>query len=218
MNKAAVIFDLDGVIIDSEPLHKRAWKAVFEEKGIILKGEELAESVGTTDRFLLKKIIRENNLEPDQEKWYEKKREKYNVLLKNNLQAFPGAISLIKKLSERHSLALASSAWRKNIKFVLNKLRLTEYFKVVIGREDVGNHKPNPDVYLLAGERLALPFHKCIVIEDSLAGIRAAKKAGMKCIAIANSFPPERLKETDLVVNTLEDKTILQFIKAVAEK
>ncbi len=218
MNKGAVIFDLDGVIIDSEPLHKRAWKVVFEEKRIFLRDEELAESIGTTDHSLLKRIIRENNLDPDWGKWYEKKGEKYKALLKNNLQVFPGATSLIKKLSERYSLALASSAWRENIEFVLNKLRLTKYFKVVMGREDAGNHKPHPEVYLLAGERLALPSHKCIVIEDSRVGIRAARGAGMKCIAVANSFPPPRLREADLVVNTLEDKTILPFIKEAVEK
>lgn len=219
MNKGAVIFDLDGVIIDSEPIHKRAWKAIFAEEEIFLKDEELAESVGTTDHALLKKIIKENNLPPDWGKWYEKKGASYNALLKNNLQAFSGAISLVEKLSERYSLALASSSWRENITFVLNTLRLTPYFKVIVGREDVENHKPHPEVYLLAGEKLALPSSQCVVIEDSLAGIRAAKKAGMKCIAVTNSFPLSRLREeADLVVNTLEDKTILQFIKEMLEK
>ena len=218
MNKGGVIFDLDGVIIDSEPLHKRAWKSVFEEEGILLKDEELAKSIGTTDRSLIKRIIRENNLDPDFGKWYEKKRERYNSLLKNNLRVFPGAVSLIKKLHEGYSLAVASSAWLKNIKFVLNKLELNGYFKVIVGRDDVKNHKPNPDVYLLAREKLGLPNYKCIVIEDSLAGIGAAKKAGMKCVAVSNSFPPERLKEADLVVNTLEDKIIIRFINEVIEK
>lgn len=218
MSTGGVIFDLDGVIIDSEPLHKGAWKAVFKEKGVLLKDEELAECIGTTDRSLLKRIIRENNLDPDFGKWYENKRKRYNALLKNSLMTFPGVTSLIKELSERYTLALASSAWLENIKFVLNKLELSSHFKVIIGREDVGNHKPNPDVYLLAREKLGLPSNKCIVIEDSLVGVRAAKMAGMKCIAVTNSFPRERLREADLVVNTLEDKAILQFINEVIEK
>ena len=208
-----MIFDLDGVIIDSEPLHKRAWKAVFEEKGIFLKDEEMAESIGTTDHSLLKKIIRENDLEPDFRKWYEKKRERYRTLLRNNLKVFPGATSLIKKLSRKYSLALASSAWLENIRFVLNRLELIKYFKVIIGRDDVENHKPNPDIYLLTAERLGLPCDKCVVIEDSLVGIRAAKKAGMKCIAVSHSFSPQRLKEADLVVDSLEDKAIIEFIE-----
>ena len=215
MSEMAIIFDLDGVIIDSEPLHKRAWKAVFEGEGVFLTDEEMAESIGTTDHSLLKKIIRKNNLEPDFGRWYEKKRKEYNALLRNNLKVFPGVTSLVQKLGKKHSLALASSAWLKNIKFVLNKLELSKYFKVVIGREDVKNHKPNPDTYLLTAEKLGLPCHKCVVIEDSLAGLRAAKIAGMKCIAVSNSFPPSRLREADLVVNSLEDKAIIEFIKEV---
>ena len=77
------------------------------------------------------------------------------------------------------------------------------------------NHKPNPDTYLLTAEKLGLPSNKCVVIEDSLVGVRAAKKAGMKCVAVSNSFPPPRLKEADLVVDTLEDKAIIEFIKEV---
>lgn len=218
MREGGVIFDLDGVIIDSEPLHKQAWKTVFKEKGVLLRDEDVAGSIGTTDRSLLKRIIRENNLEPDFGKWYEKKRERYTALLKNNLKVFPGVPSLLKRLSKRYSLALASSAWLKDIKFVLNKLELCGYFKVTIGRESVENHKPDPEAYLLAAEKLDLPCSKCLVIEDSLAGIRAAKEAGMKCIAVSNSFPPEELGGADLVVNTLKDKAILQFIKESLEK
>ena len=149
MNKPAIIFDLDGVIIDSEPLHKRAWKVVFEEEDILLEDEKMAESIGTTDHSLLEKIIRENRLEPDFAKWYEKKRIKYNTLLKNNLKTFPGVASLVKQLSEKYSLALASSAWLENIKFALSKLEIDKYFAVVVGRENVKNHKPNPDTYIL---------------------------------------------------------------------
>lgn len=215
MTGPAVIFDLDGVIIDSEPLHKRAWKAVFEEENIILQDEEMTESIGTTDHSLLEKIIRENRLEPDFGKWYERKRKKYNTLLKNNLKTFPGVTSLVRQLNKKCSLALASSAWLENIRFVLSKLEINKYFAVVIGRENVINHKPNPDTYLLTAEKLGLSCDKCIVIEDSLAGIRAAKMAGMKCIAVSNSFPPFRLKEADLVVSSLEDKAIIDFIEGV---
>ncbi len=210
--KQAVIFDLDGVIVDSEPLHKEAWKRIFKEEGIELNEEDLKDSIGTTNHILLKKVLAEKNLKVDFKEWYKRKAEEYKVLLRKKSRSFPGVSALIKKLNRKYLLAIASSSWRENINFVLNKLALKGYFKIIIGRENVENHKPHPEIYLLAAEKLNVPPERSIVIEDSVVGVEAAKTAGMRCIAVCNSYPQERLKKADLVVNSLKEAEITRFI------
>ena len=130
----------------------------------------------------------------------------FRQMVSQDIKPLPGAIDLIIELKKRKiSMAIASSAPLANIKCILNTLGIRQYFRAIIGEEDVTRGKPDPEVFLKAAEKLGVMPQKCVVVEDALQGIRAAKRAGMACIAVAGTYPAEALKEAELVISSLTD-------------
>jgi len=200
----AVIFDLDGVICDTEPIHVRSWQALFAEKGIKVPEEEILEGVGITDRALLEEILARRSMQADVSDWLIAKRKIYLDLLQESVPAFPGAVELVRQLSWNWPLAIVSSAWRIAIETVTRKLDIRRHFRVIVAKEDVTRHKPSSEPFLTAATELGVDPVDCAVIEDSLAGVEAAGRAGMLCIAVTNSFPADRLDGADLIVDSLK--------------
>jgi len=202
----AVIFDLDGVLVDSEGLHVDAWKLLFAQQGMTVTDEEYEHGIGMTDVAWIRWLFARRGEPVDASWWQCAKRELYADILARNVRPFPGVLELVDRLAaEGFRLGVASSSWRENIETVVAALRLCGRFGALVGKEDVARHKPDPEAYLLAADRLGVAPRACTVIEDSVLGIRAAAAAGMRCIAVPTSLPAGRLTEADVVFDTLED-------------
>lgn len=197
MIKKAIIFDMDGVLVDTEDLHGDAWIKTFAEHGIHLTKEKyLEEFSGNNSNVIVKQVMEKHNRPIDNvDDIVYKKTEHAHLLIKNKLEPIPGVKELILHLySKKYKLGLASSSGMQVVSTVLSSLGLEGKFMVVHSGEAVKQGKPNPDIYLQTAHLLEVPVEQCIVIEDSKAGIIAARSAGMKCIGILNG----RNKKEDL--------------------
>lgn len=188
----AVIFDLDGVVADSHPIHEMAWKALLVEAG--LKPEAINVDflyAGHPRREILKHYLGSLS-DSEIQHWGRRKDELYELSAKK-LQSKPGIPRVLVQLEEAGvSRALATSAGRARAVETLGHLGLTRYFSVVVTGEDVRNAKPAPDIFLLTAKKLGVEPKSCVVVEDSVAGIQASVEAGMKCAGFAS---PERVEE-----------------------
>ena len=179
----AIIFDMDGVISDSEPCHVEAEKRLFKPYGIHLTTEYLQKFMGKYVTDLLGSIIHDHNLDVDIQTHLPVHQKNLVQSYRENALPIDGALDLIKTLAKAGiPLGLASSSVHLLIDVVLEKFHIRSYFKAVVSGEDVKRTKPNPDIFLETARRLNVIPKACIVIEDSGAGVCAAKSAGMFCI------------------------------------
>lgn len=219
----AVIFDFDGVIADTEPIHYEAFRKVLLNFGLVLdKGSYYSDYLAYDDLTFFRTFLKDNKIEADREfvdTLMHKKSVVTNKMLQADLRLFPGAGDLIRECSKRFSIAIGSGALKQEIEIILKKFGLLNHFEIIVSAEDVGKCKPDPEVYMKVLSRLngskgvskELSAGHCVVIEDSVHGVTAAKSAGMRCVAVTNSFPEEDLKEADVVVSTLEDFDLRLF-------
>ncbi len=210
----AFIFDMDGVIIDSEPLHFLSDKMVMKDFGIDISHEELNEFVGMTNPVMWAVLIKRYNLATSvDEILITQHNFKKELLEAGEYCAINGIPELLKELRAREfKVGLASSSSRQFIELVLKKLGIFQYFDVVISGEEVLNSKPAPDIFLEAAAALEVNPLECIVLEDSGHGVTAAKAAGMKCIAFRNpNSGNQKLDAADCIVCTLEKLDFLNI-------
>lgn len=213
----AVIFDFDGVIADTEWLHFETFAGVLEEAGIRIDASDHGERfLGINDRAGFRKAFVEAGREisaAEVEALVERKSVHYRRRL-GEVRPFPGVKELLASLAARAPLAIASGGRSAEIEVVLGAHGLRGFFRALLSADEVARSKPAPDVYLetLAALRRAAPDRaaaltpgECLVIEDSLPGIRAAKAAGMRCIAVAHTYPRAMLAEADGVVEKVAD-------------
>lgn len=201
----AVIFDLDGVLADSEGLHAVAWERLFDREGVTVTEAECEHGIGMTDVAWVRWLFERRGQDADPRWWQDAKRAIYGELLAANVRTFPGVPELVRRLAEEFRLGVASSSWREDIETVVRGLGLDDCFQSFVGKQDVERHKPDPQAYLLSAQRLGARPAACTVIEDSALGIQAAKAAGMRCIAVTTSLPAHRLGDADLVLDSLDD-------------
>jgi HAD superfamily hydrolase (TIGR01509 family) len=205
----AVLFDMDGVLSDSEPHHIRAFKEFFGKKGVILTQKDTSDIFGKLDEDIIRDLCKKKNIKCDVKKWYWEKRKLVVYYLKNlRIPSFPDAIALVKRVSKKYKVGIGTSSSHEEINIILKRLGIRRHFDVILGREDVRFHKPHPEIYLKLAKKLKVKPSECVVIEDSIYGVEAAKRAGMKCIAVLNSFPASKLKKADLIVKSLNDKRV----------
>ncbi|PYM17059.1 MAG: hypothetical protein DME18_00065 [Verrucomicrobia bacterium] len=199
----AIIFDMDGVVVDSEPLHERAFREVLAEIGYGRShGIDFPAYYGKSDLIVWRDFIARHRPTQSLDELLDRKEKKFAGLLQREEPIFDGLLELLEKLSLRCSLALASGSRHPTIDAVLAMRGLRRLFRAVVSSEDVGHGKPAPDVFLRAAELLAVAPNDCCVIEDSAAGVEAGLAAGMTVIAITNSLPPEKLSRASKVVGT----------------
>jgi HAD superfamily hydrolase (TIGR01509 family) len=209
----AVLFDMDGVLSNSEPHHVKAFKIFFKKKGIPLSKADVKDIFGQFDDDIIRDLCKKKGVKCDVEKWYwEKRKIVVSLLKKMPIPSFPDAINLVKRVSRKYKVGIGTSSSREEINVVLKKLGVRKYFNRILGREDVKHHKPNPELYLKLAKELNAKPSECVVIEDSVAGVAAAKRAKMKCIAVLNSFPQSKLKKADLIVKNLNDKRVTALL------
>ncbi len=216
----AVIFDFDGVIVDTEPLHYEAFRSVLWPLGIGFTWQEYVDTyMGFDDRDAFREAFRAHGRAFDDLRMAQLVAAKSKVFLaavRTGVSAYPGAVPLIRSLhAARIPLAVCSGALRSDILPVLERLGLTACFPLIVTADDVRKSKPDPESYRLAFRKLAL-LHpsrisspdRCLVVEDTPAGIEAAKGAGMTVIAVTNSYPGEALALADSIAGSLEDVRI----------
>lgn len=204
----AVIFDLDGLLTDTELLHSRAWRKTFQERGIHISERQYADHWVRQGKGFFS-FLAERDLKLKPEELQHRKDQIFAQLVQKGLRALPGALELLEALHGRVKLALASSARRIPVDLVLRTLGVTDYFEVIATFEDVSQAKPEPDVFLLAAKRLGVEPSECVVIEDAEKGIIAAHRAGMKSIVIPNHHTRDNdFSKATLMVNSLHEVTL----------
>jgi beta-phosphoglucomutase len=219
----AVIFDFNGIIVDDEPIHFELFQRVLNEEGLTLtESEYYARYLGFDDRGAFTAAFRDHAQPLPQsklEQLIERKAAYYQEDIKTKMRVFPGVQSLIPILARELPLAIASGALRNEIDIILSSIGLRNEFCAIVSAEDVDRGKPEPEIFLKALAQLntsfdgrpAISASECLVIEDSKEGVRGARRAGMKCLAVTNSHPPELLAQADRVTDTLEGISLAQL-------
>lgn len=190
----AILFDMDGVIVDSEPLHLLAYQKFFSSYDIGYTANDNAEFLGTKDTWMANVLIDRYGLKETAAELVKIKEDNLLHLIKESAEARPGLYDILDRAAAKKiPMAVASSATIPTINLVIDTLKIRHYFQALASGDEVQHGKPAPDVFLLAAKRLDAAPENCLVIEDTLNGIRAAKAAGMHCVAI----PCEETKHQD---------------------
>jgi beta-phosphoglucomutase len=219
----AIIFDFDGVIADSEPLHLRAYQQVLEGEGIDLTREDYyTRYLGFDDSGLFRALAKDRGLAITDDKvdeWIDVKSRIVEDFLNSGSILFPGAVACIQTLAGRYPLAIASGALEPEIAQVLGHTGLADFFKAISSASDGVRGKPAPDLYLLAVAKLRgtvdVAPAGCVAIEDSHWGLEAAKLAGLRTVAVTHTYPAAELGSADMVVNHLGEITVQKLERLV---
>jgi beta-phosphoglucomutase len=204
---SAVIFDFDGVIVDSERLHLAAFNAVLEPRGQTISWPDYVKThIGFDDRGVFNACFPTLGKPGMADLIAEKAAAFQRLLGEGGAAALPGAVALIQHLSAKIPLAICSGALKEDIIPILGKLGIDTAFDVIVTAEDTPVSKPDPAPYRLAKEKLGIS--RGLAIEDTPAGIASAKGAGLKVLAVTNSYPAGLLPEADAVINSLEGLTL----------
>ena len=201
----AVIFDMDGVIVDSNPYHKIAIQQFCKEHGHELSDDRLLKQVyGRTNREWITSLfgaIPEATIV----QYTEEKEELYRQLFDKDIRPVRGLVSFLNLLEKHHiPRAIGTSAPRSNVDFTLGRTATGKYFDIILNDTFVSHSKPHPEIYLKCAAALGLPNSQCIVIEDSLSGVQAGKAAGSKVIGITTTHTREDLSHCDMVIDDFE--------------
>lgn len=213
-NNYCVIFDMDGVLADTGSIHFESWVKMAKEIGLEFTRDMFEETFGQQSPTITRKLVGpevDNNLV---KKWANLKEQYYREMLKNKLIPLPGVIRIIKELkSKGFKLGVGSSGPPENVVLLLTKLKIKAYFDVIITAAEVKKGKPEPDVFLMVANYLKINPKNCLVIEDAPVGIEAAKRAGMRSVALTTTHNKEELIDANLIVSDLSDISINDVMK-----
>ena len=185
----AVIFDMDGLMVDTEPLAIEAWQTTVRRFGYQIDDVMFEQMFGVRQVECAELLLEHFHLPIPAEALARERNETFLALLPGRLRAMPGLSELVAELRARGlKRALATSGERRYVAMVMSELNLDGAFDATVVAEDVTRGKPAPDVYLLAAERLGLPLAQCLVLEDAPNGVAAAGAARMKCVAVPNQY------------------------------
>ncbi|MFA5864429.1 MAG: HAD family phosphatase [Phycisphaerae bacterium] len=201
-----VIFDMDGVLVESYYPHFESWRSVAREFGHDLTEEQFAHEFGRTSREIIRDLWGKHFPEEHIPKFDHRKEELYRDLIRENIPAMPGLDDLLTALADDGAkMAVGSSGPIENIDLVLDGLKIRHYFSAIVSAKDVTVGKPDPQVFLTAAKILDIAPARCVVIEDALAGIQAAQRGGMKVIALTTTHSAEKLAGANLIVKDLRN-------------
>lgn len=206
-NVQGILFDMDGVLVDSEEYIFEAARLMFAEHDVTIKPEDALPFIGTGENRYISGIGEQNGFAVDIERDKARTYTIYEEITRGKLKALPGVHSFINQCKQKgFKLAVASSADRVKIAINLREIGLSsETFDAIISGEDVDRKKPFPDIYLLAAKRIDTKPEVCLVIEDAVSGISAGKAAGCKCLALTTSFTAEKLHQADWICKDLSE-------------
>jgi beta-phosphoglucomutase family hydrolase len=210
----AVIWDMDGVLADTAPHHLHAWRETFANRGISFTKADFMRGFGVRNDVIIRSVLGAKTTDAEIETIAREKEATFRRIIGKGIKPLPGALELLRQLHDRGiKMAIASSTVIENIRLIVGSLGIENYFKTVITGHDVTEGKPSPQVFLKAAQELGVNPANSIVFEDAVAGVKAAKSAGMHCVAITSTHPREKLKEADLVVDSLEEVSIKDLEK-----
>ncbi len=214
----AVIFDMDGVIVDNMPYHRKAWVKFFEKYDPPINLEDFIQHMGKSNEDLLTILFGSKITEEEITVLGEEKEALYREIYAPDVTPLPGFIDFLKVLKENHvKTGVATAAPRVNLDFLLEHIYVRHDFDVLIDDSEVNKGKPNPEIYLKASKKLGFEPKRCLVFEDSLAGIQAAINAGMKVIGVATTNPPEKMSNTDLVIKDFTEVSLEKITELMQE-
>lgn len=215
----AVIFDFDGVIADSEPLHLRAFQKTVGTLGLGLSAADYySRYLAYDDKTFFRKFLEDNEQQVTGQEIERLVREKgvcFEETIREDIRIFPGVVEFLETIQGKFHIAIGSGALREEINLILKLKDISEFFDFVIGADDTEKTKPSPEVYLRCLEKLRRDYDgtitadQCVVFEDSPHGVLAAKRAGMKCVGITNSCAGEEL--------TLADRIMGGFLEVIKD-
>jgi beta-phosphoglucomutase len=207
----AIVFDFDGVLADSEPLHLAATQEVFAGLGVTLTPEYYYQHlVGYDDAGMFGVMALEHRWDLDESRigtLIEEKARIFDDMIAERDVMYAGAAEAVARLEQAFPLGIASGALKHEIEQILRNAGLARHFRFIVASGDTAAGKPAPDPYLEAARRHGLSPSACVAIEDSRWGIVSAKAAGMKCVGITNTYPSDELRAADHVISSLEEFT-----------
>ena len=200
----AVLWDMDGTLINSEELHWIAWRETMATEGIVVTREQFLATFGQRNDSIIPTLLGSATTSEQVEQIGQAKEERYRQLLRQDGIAFePGVATWLHRLQQRGwQQAIASAAPRANIDAILEALSAKNIFHGIVSAEDVHRGKPDPEVYLVAAARVGVPADRCIVVEDAVAGVEGARRAGMRSIGVSHNGKD---LHADVVVKSLEE-------------
>ncbi len=208
MKQIAIIFDMDGVIVDNHHYHLKSWLSFFDKYHISMSEEEYKKQInGRTMEEILPKLMNRELSPAEITRYGEEKEALYRALYQDSIAPTPGLQAFLLELEEKRiPKAVATSAPPVNVKFTLENTQLASLFPVVVDDTMVSRGKPDPEVYLTTAKKLDIPPSQCVVFEDALLGIQAGKRAGMKVVGVATTHTRQELEatEADLIINNFE--------------
>lgn len=216
-NLKAVLFDLDGTLLDNNDFHKRAWEQYLKENGKEISDEDFKENIsGRTNQDAVEHIYDKKMTEEEAEKYYLDKEKIYRKLYEPHIAPINGLQDFLKELQEKEiTMAIATSGIQVNIDFMFEHVPIKQYFQEIIQAKDISKGKPEPEIFLKTAEALGLPPEQCIVFEDLISGVEAGKAAGMRVVALTTTHTPEELKDADLVI---KDYTEINYDRLISVK
>jgi HAD superfamily hydrolase (TIGR01509 family) len=200
-----VLFDMDGVLVDSEQFICKAAIMMFNELGVKVLPEDFHPFVGMGENRYIGGVAEYHGIKVDIEKVKARTYEIYGIIVRDKLSPLPGVVEFISKCRKKHlKLAIATSADRVKMEVNMKEIGLPpDTFHSIITGQDVENKKPYPDIYIKAAKSIGLEPQECLVVEDAVSGIKAGKSAGCRCLAVASSFDVSALSEADWICKSL---------------
>jgi beta-phosphoglucomutase family hydrolase len=202
----AVIWDMDGVIADTGAAHFAAWRQVMAELGRPFDEADFRRIFGIVNPDAVRFLLGETVSSYEIARISERKETSFREAVRVHVSLLPGVKTWLERLRQQgYRQAIASSAPRANIEVLLHVLDIGPYFQATVSADDVTKGKPDPAIFLKAAAALGVSPARCVVVEDAVAGVQAARRAGMVCLAVATTQPAEKLRDADLVVERLTD-------------
>lgn len=219
----AIVFDFDGVLVDTEPLHYEAFRRIAPGIGVELDyAEYLRTYIGFDDRDAVRALHaaagRPEPTDADLARWKQSKQAAFDELIASGVPMIAGARALLEEAAQRMPVAIASGATRRDIDLILGPLGLRERFRLIVSADDVEQSKPHPQTYALAVEKLAahvegqaLRPHQCLAIEDTAAGLASARAAGLRTLGLTTTSSADALADAERIIGDLDGVSLDQL-------
>jgi HAD superfamily hydrolase (TIGR01509 family) len=209
---SAIVFDFDGVLADSEPLHLRVYQSLLEPSGVHLSMETYAERyLGFDDEGVFCQVASDYGLmlgDEEIELLIREKARRFEAIVSGGNVLYPSAVPCVRRLAARWPLGIASGALRREIELMLRGAGILDAFAAIVSAQDVDRTKPAPDPYQRAADLLGMPAAACVAIEDSHWGLQSARSAGLRTIGVTTTYPRDALTDADVIVASLDEISV----------